>query len=113
MNENSLSTVIYLALFMMIIGVFAVIWLRRQQSHSIGGEGLRLIQRLSLGQREQIVLIDVAGERMLLGVTSHGIQLLCAVRHSTEPTKVGTKVQVGRVQATSEADPGEGIVINS
>lgn len=93
MNENALSTVLYLALFIITVAVFANIWLRRQQSRSIGGKGLRLIQRLPLGPREQAVLIEVAGERMLLGVTAHQIQLLCSFRHCVESNGVGTKVQ--------------------
>lgn len=113
MNENAMSTVIYLALFMMIISVFVTVWLRRQRSHSIDGEGLRLIQRLSLGQREQVVLIEMAGERMLLGVTSSEIQLLCTVRQSTELNKIGTKVLVDHVQAELSDNLSERIVINS
>jgi len=93
MNENALSTALYLALFMISAAVLVTIGLRLQQSRSIGGEGIRLIQRLPLGQREQVVLIEMAGERMLLGVTSHKIQLLCSVSGSVGLNGVGTKVQ--------------------
>lgn len=99
MNENALFTLIYLALFMLIVGGFSTFWLRRQRSHSTGERGLRLIQRLPLGQREQVVLIDVAGERMLFGVTSNEIQLLCTVRCSAELDESGTKVQIDRARS--------------
>lgn len=113
MNENALFTLIYLALFLLIVGGFSIFWLRRPRNHSTGERGLRLIQRLPLGQREQVVLIDVAGERLLLGVTSNEIQLLCTVRCNAELDESGTKVQIDRMRSTSAVTPSDKRIVNS
>lgn len=40
------------------------------------GRELRFERALPVGQRERLVLVDVDGEQMLLGVTAHSITLL-------------------------------------
>ena len=63
---------------------FGVLWLiKRFQDGSFGkltGEGsgktLRFERALPVGQRERLVIVEVDGEHMLLGVTAHSITQL-------------------------------------
>ena len=41
-----------------------------------GGAALRFIRALPVGARERVMLIEVEGERMVIGVTAGGISLL-------------------------------------
>ena len=43
---------------------------------------------LSVGPKEKIILLDVGGESLLIGVTQGGISLISKVESSIEPSKV-------------------------
>jgi len=71
-----LETIIGLALILALI--FALAWLIRRTGKfqtSSNGE-IKMIAGLSLGQRERAVLLEIEGERILVGVTSQQIQTL-------------------------------------
>jgi flagellar protein FliO/FliZ len=63
---------------------WGAIWLlKKVQDRQLGldkdnpGRGdIRFVRSLPLGQRERVALIELDGERMLLGVTAGGISLL-------------------------------------
>ena len=66
------------SLVLVLIGVLAfalVWWLRRQQRR--GGahdsDAIRVVAQSSLGPRRDLVIVEVAGRTMLLGVTDGGI----------------------------------------
>jgi flagellar biosynthetic protein FliO len=44
------------------------------------GSHLRVIEALALGARERLVLLDVDGERVLIGVSAGRIQALAALK---------------------------------
>lgn len=57
--------------------IFALVWFfKRQKGFNLPQREMKLIERLSLGQKEQLVLVEVAGVRLLLGVNPGGINRL-------------------------------------
>lgn len=74
------------------------LWLlRKAQDGAFGkltgehtGRELRFERALPVGQRERLVLVEVDGEQMLLGVTAHAITLLRSWPAGEEPR--GTQV---------------------
>ncbi len=58
--------------------IVAVVWLLRKMPGMQRGVGrnLRFIDGLNVGQKERVVLVEVAGERILLGVASGSVNLL-------------------------------------
>lgn len=78
--SSLLSVVIALALVLG-LAYFVLRLLRRWQDRFQGGaedgeRPIRFLRALPLGQGERVVLIEVRGEVMLVGVTSGGISLL-------------------------------------
>jgi flagellar protein FliO/FliZ len=75
---------VVLALGLVLGLAWGAIWLlKKVQDRQLGldkdspGRGdIRFVRSLPLGQRERIALVEVDGERMLLGVTAGGISLL-------------------------------------
>lgn len=60
-------------------------WLRRGKT--LGGNGpLKVVQAVAVGARERIVVIDVQGRRLVVGVTPSKIELLSELHAATEPT---------------------------
>ncbi|RZF65143.1 flagellar biosynthetic protein FliO [Sphingomonas populi] len=52
-------------------------WQDRFQGDEEGGERpIRFLRAMPLGQTERVVMVEVRGETMLLGVTAGGISLL-------------------------------------
>jgi flagellar protein FliO/FliZ len=77
-----LAVVLSLAL---VLGLaWGAIWLlKKVQDRQLGigandtdRNGIRFLRALPLGQRERVALIELEGERMLIGVTAGGISLL-------------------------------------
>ena len=66
------------ALILVIVAIFAVSWLlRRMNGVGLrGGLAIRVLASMPLGQRERIVLVEVGGAQLLLGVTASGINRL-------------------------------------
>ena len=48
---------------------------------------LRLVERMYLGPRQQVVLIELDGEEHLLGVSSNSIDLLFSVKSNIQEIK--------------------------
>ena len=68
-----------LAALLLVIGlILALAWLLKK----LPGTGLRplpglrVVAALAVGPRERIVLVDVGGQQLLLGVTQHAVNLL-------------------------------------
>jgi flagellar protein FliO/FliZ len=77
-----LAVILSLAL---VLGLaWGAIWLlKKVQDRQLGigandtdRNGIRFLRALPLGQRERVALIELDGERMLIGVTAGGISLL-------------------------------------
>lgn len=78
-----------LALAAVIALVLVCAWAaRRMLGGAAGGSGqIRVLAVRALGTRERLVLVEVAGEVTLLGVTQHGISALREVSAGAlEPT---------------------------
>ncbi len=75
---------IVLALGFVLGLAWGTIWLLKKiQDRQMGVSGvpdprdtIRFVRSLPLGQRERVTLIEMDGERLLLGVTAGGISLL-------------------------------------
>lgn len=67
-----------LGLLFLLAVVIAGWWLVRRASglQIKHGNGLRVIAAISVGPRERVVLIELAGEQMLLGVAPGNVNLL-------------------------------------
>lgn len=76
------GTLIALA-FVLVLAWGALKLLRRWQDRAGGGgstgvtgPGLRVVRALPVGPRERVVVIEVDGERMLIGVSAASVTLL-------------------------------------
>lgn len=93
---------VLLSLGLVIALAWGALWLlRRFQDRALGanratnsGRVMRFVRALPLGPRERLVLIEIDGEEMLLGITANGITELRRWATSGEPS------------APSVADPG-------
>ncbi len=68
-----------LSLIMVIALILMLAWLmKRMRFSQISGQQgtLRVIKQLSLGQKERVVVVEVGGEQILLGVTPNNVSLL-------------------------------------
>jgi flagellar biogenesis protein FliO len=65
-----------LGIFLLLGGVAygAVHWQKRRGKHL--GSTIRVLAVKPLGQREKVAILEVLGERMVLGITAHRISLL-------------------------------------
>ena len=63
-----------LVLAILLAMVFAARWLMQRRPQ--GGRRLRFLEAMALGSRDKILLIEVDGKSLLLGVTAHNIRLL-------------------------------------
>lgn len=71
-------------------------WQDRFQNQDEDGEGpIRFLRALPLGQGERVVLIEVRGEVMLVGVTGGGISLL-------KTWVAGSPARAGKLPVSSE-----------
>ncbi len=94
---------VVLALGLVLGLAWVAIWLlKKVQDRQLGidkdnpGKGdIRFLRSLPLGQRERVALIELDGERMLLGVTAGGISMLA---HWPDPEKpaVGPAGAIGK-----------------
>ncbi len=68
----------FFALFLVIGLVIAIAWLlRRVPGSSLRPmENFRVVSSLALGGKEKLVLVEINGEQMVLGVTAHQVNLV-------------------------------------
>lgn len=65
-------------------------------------EGLRIVTSLAVGAKERVVVVEVNGQQLLLGVTAYGITPLHTLPEPLPPTPHG---QPARLQATPQFRP--------
>lgn len=65
-----------LGVFILLGGVAyaAMLWQKRRGKHH--GTTIQVVAVKPLGQREKVAILEVLGERMVLGITAHRISLL-------------------------------------
>lgn len=76
---------VMLALVIVLVAVFAVALLVRRLRGftAAGAEAIEVLAQTSLGQRERVVIVRVAGSRLLLGVASGSVNLLATLPAET------------------------------
>lgn len=74
--QDSMTTVlVLLCVIALILGIAH--WIKRMNLSPLSGKaGVKLISQLALGQKERIMVIEVNGEQMVIGITAHNINLL-------------------------------------
>jgi flagellar protein FliO/FliZ len=67
--------------------------------------GLRTVASLAIGPRERVVIVDCAGQQLLLGVTQHGVNLLHTLPEPLldAPTQAGFAELLARLKARDSA----------
>ena len=75
-------------LIVVVVAILACAWMARRAGllKNTQGNGLRLISGLSLGPRQRIVVVEVDGTWLVVGVTAGNITLL----HSTPAASAAT-----------------------
>lgn len=80
-----------LGALVLVIGViFGLAWvLKRMQVPSLMGAkaGLKVVSQLPLGQKERVLVLDVNGEQVLVGVTPQQITLLKTLNNPIEESE--------------------------
>ncbi len=82
-------------LFLVLAGLILVLYLIRKFSTIKGLKGgrdyIRIVSTHALSAKERLVLVDVMGDIILLGVTSQSITKISSVDHPIEPLVTGEK----------------------
>ena len=63
-----------LVLAILLVMVFAARWFMQRRPQ--GGRRLRFVEAMALGSRDKLLLVEVDGKSLLLGVTGQNIRLL-------------------------------------
>lgn len=80
-----------LALVLVLGAVFAAAWLMRRVRGFGGakdGNAITVVAERAVGPRERVVLLQIDGERVLVGVASGSVRKLHALRGATAPGAV-------------------------
>ncbi|PKF51785.1 flagellar biosynthetic protein FliO [Enterovibrio nigricans] len=107
-DGESLATT-FVALLFVIGLIFALAWLlKRMQVPSMMGSksGLKVISQLPLGQKERVVVLDVNGEQVLVGVTANQITLIKSLDKPMEtsaPTTSSFSSQLNQILKKNDA----------
>lgn len=66
------------ALLLVIAAIYASVWGIKRLGHfsQQGGEQLKVVSGLMVGPKERVVLVDCAGQKLLLGVAAGQVNLL-------------------------------------
>ena len=63
-----------------------------------GGKGITVISNLMLGNKERIILLEVEGQKALIGITSNVIQTLMLLNQSATPQTDSFKIALQKLQ---------------
>lgn len=77
-SHSSYLIQVLLGLFFVLALVFAIAWLIKRVGHGtlVGGQQMQVLASLPLGTRERVLLVDVAGQQLVLGVAPGRISTL-------------------------------------
>ncbi len=68
-----------------VLGVLAFIARRLRQGNAFKSGMIEIISGVSLGGREKVVLLRVAGDEILVGMSPSGMRPLHVIRHHAQP----------------------------
>jgi flagellar protein FliO/FliZ len=96
-NSNSYLLQLVSGLVIVLLSIVVLGWLAKRfnRMQSPGGGNLRIVEGISMGARERVVVVEVDGERLLLGVSPGRINKL----HSLGNVKQGNSVQQESIDA--------------
>jgi len=77
-SHSSYLIQVLFGLFFVLALVFAIAWLIKRVGHGtlVGGQQMQVLSSLPLSTRERVLLVDVAGQQLLLGVAPGRISTL-------------------------------------
>ncbi len=80
--------------FTILIGLigYGYIWWNRKKNGIGQGSSIRVVAVKPLGQREKVAVLEIMGEKMVVGVTANHISLL----RSSPDTHLGDSCEVGQ-----------------
>jgi len=76
-----------LGLIFVFLAMFGAFWIVRKlqdKKNIFGGKAIHIIEAASVGTRERVVIASVEGNRLVLGVTAHSINLLTELERTEE-----------------------------
>ena len=92
-----------LVLAILLAMVFAARWFMQRRPQ--GGRRLRFVEAMALGSRDKLLLVEVDGKSLLLGVTAQNIRLLAELDAQDGEASASALAQQGQQKnSTSEAD---------
>ncbi|WP_159084168.1 flagellar biosynthetic protein FliO [Saccharobesus litoralis] len=74
--ETAIPTLLLSLLFVVFIIFVLAAVIKRSNLSTLGVKGLKVVTMLPLSTREKLVVVDVNGKQVLLGVTQHNINLI-------------------------------------
>lgn len=98
----------------LVIGIILLLayMTKRLKLISANNSGLKTISATPLGQKEKLVLVELEGQRYLLGVTNHQITLIDKLTNSVESEQGSFAEHLRQVELSSEpeikANPQDG-----
>jgi flagellar biosynthetic protein FliO len=88
-----------LVLAILLVMVFAARWFMQRRPQ--GGRRLRFVEAMALGSRDKLLIVEVDGKSLLLGVTTQNIRLLTEL-----DTPAAQSSSLGQ-QVDSSAEPDQ------
>lgn len=95
-----------------LLGIFALVWLLRRSGNFTRGRGgkMQVVDVLSLGQRERLVLVSVGEQQLVLGVAPGRVQAVHTIDkpYVSETTPAGGRFAdaLKRVQSGESLEDG-------
>ncbi len=94
-DTSTMALQVVLALGIVTASIFALAWVAKRlgNTHLLHNQKMKLVSSMALGSREKMVLVEVEGQKLLLGVTPNNIASLhvfpadCSVNNHTEGDK--------------------------
>jgi len=80
-NSNSYLLQLVSGLIIVLLSIVVLAWIAKRfnRMQSPGGGNLKIVEGISMGARERVVVVEVDGERLLLGVSPGRINMLHAL----------------------------------
>jgi flagellar biogenesis protein FliO len=84
----------WLATAMLAFSGLGFMWWRRRRPTIATPESLRVVAKVTIGPKQQILWLSAGGRTLLVGATEHRIELLCELDQQNAPVAVNANVGV-------------------
>jgi flagellar biogenesis protein FliO len=105
-GDASFSPTSLIAPALGLVGLIALTFTLKRRKKTLGGTGIALLEATSLGDKRSLVIADVLGERMVLGVSEAGITVLMSKPapslNEDEPIRLPPATQLPPPSATAQ-----------